>query len=67
MTWCYHVLLSFFPEQIYMINLERRSERRERMLHVFDVLGIEAEWLPAVDGKYVPGLGFKLGCKGHLV
>ncbi|KAL4219684.1 hypothetical protein ACF0H5_022254 [Mactra antiquata] len=38
-------------DKIYMINLERRSERRKRMLHVFDVFGIEAEWIPAVDGK----------------
>ncbi|XP_052789249.1 glycosyltransferase 25 family member-like isoform X2 [Mya arenaria] len=38
-------------DKVYMVNLERRSERRTRMMHVFDVLGIEAEWVPAVDGK----------------
>ena len=39
--------------QVYMINLERRAERRERMLHAFDILGIDARVIPAVDGKYV--------------
>ncbi|XP_052221589.1 glycosyltransferase 25 family member-like isoform X2 [Dreissena polymorpha] len=40
-------------DKVYMINLERRSERRVRMLHVFDILGIEAELIPAVDGKLI--------------
>jgi hypothetical protein len=34
-----------------MINLERRPERRERMINAFDILGIEAELTYAVDGK----------------
>ena len=38
-------------DQIYMINLERRPDRKERMLHAFDILGIEAKIVPAVDGK----------------
>jgi len=36
-----------------MINLERRPDRRERMLNAFDILGIDAQLVPAVDGKYV--------------
>ncbi|XP_058460846.1 glycosyltransferase 25 family member isoform X2 [Malaya genurostris] len=36
---------------IYMINLERRSERRKKMLNNFDELGLEVEYFPAVDGK----------------
>ncbi|XP_060602538.1 procollagen galactosyltransferase 1-like isoform X2 [Ruditapes philippinarum] len=40
-------------DKVYMINLQRRSERRNRMLYVFDVLGIEAELIPAVDGKLI--------------
>ena len=34
-----------------MINLERRPERRIRMQWVFDLLGIDAEHIPAVDGR----------------
>ncbi|XP_025112694.1 procollagen galactosyltransferase 1-like [Pomacea canaliculata] len=40
-------------DQIYMINLERRSERRERMMNAFDILGIDAVLKPAVDGKKI--------------
>ncbi|WAR30593.1 GLT25-like protein [Mya arenaria] len=47
-------------DKVYMVNLERRSERRTRMMHVFDVLGIEAEWVPAVDGK--PMTMGEIGC-----
>ncbi|XP_063986859.1 glycosyltransferase 25 family member [Diachasmimorpha longicaudata] len=36
---------------IFMINLERRTERRLRMERCFDELGIEAETLVAVDGR----------------
>lgn len=37
---------------IYMINLVRRPERRARMHHCFDELGIDAETIDAVDGRY---------------
>ncbi|XP_055534935.1 glycosyltransferase 25 family member [Wyeomyia smithii] len=36
---------------IIMINLERRPERREKMINNFDQLGLEVEYFPAVDGK----------------
>uniref|UniRef100_A0A2M4ARY6 Putative glycosyltransferase 25 family member n=1 Tax=Anopheles triannulatus TaxID=58253 RepID=A0A2M4ARY6_9DIPT len=36
---------------IYMINLERRTERRSKMLAHFDLLGLQVEHFPAVDGK----------------
>ncbi|KAK0177237.1 hypothetical protein PV328_001313 [Microctonus aethiopoides] len=36
---------------IYMINLVRRPERRARMHHCFDELGIDAETIDAVDGR----------------
>jgi collagen beta-1,O-galactosyltransferase len=46
-----------YPEQdtmgfdnIYMINLLRRPERRKRMLNCFKELGIHATILNAVDG-----------------
>lgn len=38
-------------DEIYMINLLRRPERRERMLHCFDELGLDVTILDAVDGK----------------
>lgn len=38
-------------DNVYMINLLRRPERRKRMNHCFNELGILAETLDAVDGK----------------
>lgn len=38
-------------DQVYLINLERRPERRVRMEYCFDELGIAFERVPAVDGK----------------
>lgn len=37
-------------DEVYMINLLRRPDRRERMAHCFDELGIDAAALNAVDG-----------------
>lgn len=39
--------------QIYLINLERRPDRREKMEYCFRELGIKAKLVPAVDGKWV--------------
>ncbi|XP_076315609.1 procollagen galactosyltransferase 2 [Tachypleus tridentatus] len=52
-------------DQAYMINLLRRFERRKRMLYCFDVLGIKAEIIDAVDGKqlnetYIQEQGIKM-------
>ncbi|MCI4377920.1 hypothetical protein PGIGA_G00208690 [Pangasianodon gigas] len=38
-------------DEIYIINLMRRMDRRERMLRTLDVLGIEVTLTDAVDGK----------------
>lgn len=38
-------------DHIYLINLERRPERRKKMLKLFDILGLEVEYFPAIDGK----------------
>ena len=40
-------------DKIYMINLARRPERRERMEQCFQELGILAEPIDAVDGRFV--------------
>lgn len=37
--------------RIYMINLWRREERREKMLLNFEALGLDVEHFPAADGK----------------
>ncbi|XP_051557514.1 procollagen galactosyltransferase 2 [Myxocyprinus asiaticus] len=37
--------------QVYLINLKRRADRRDRMLHSFEVLGIDVTLTDAVDGK----------------
>lgn len=38
-------------DQIYLINLKRRPDRRVKMEYLFDQLGIEAKYFEAVDGK----------------
>ncbi|XP_061098674.1 procollagen galactosyltransferase 2-like [Conger conger] len=38
-------------DQIFLINLKRRTDRRQRMLRTLEVLGIEATLIEAVDGK----------------
>ncbi|KAL7646435.1 UNVERIFIED_CONTAM: hypothetical protein RMT77_003348 [Armadillidium vulgare] len=51
-------------DNIYLINLQRRPDRKERMLWTLDELGIEVEVLDAVDGKqlnasYLERIGVK--------
>ena len=51
-------------DEIYMINLVRRPERRHRMVKLFDELRIDARIYDAVDGKamtqeYLDGIGVK--------
>jgi len=38
-------------DEIYLINLERRTDRKQRMDYNFDLLGINAKFTPAVDGR----------------
>lgn len=38
-------------DEIFLINLKRRTDRRERMLNTLDVLGLEVTVTEAVDGK----------------
>lgn len=38
-------------DEIYMINLVRRHERRRRMMHCFDELGLKVNIVDAVDGR----------------
>ena len=38
-------------DEIYVINLARRNERRIRMKYCLDELGIDAKFLEAVDGR----------------
>uniref|UniRef100_A0A671P346 Procollagen galactosyltransferase 2-like n=1 Tax=Sinocyclocheilus anshuiensis TaxID=1608454 RepID=A0A671P346_9TELE len=37
--------------QVYLINLKHREDRRDRMLHSLEVLGIDVTLTDAVDGK----------------
>ncbi|GAV05127.1 hypothetical protein RvY_15303 [Ramazzottius varieornatus] len=37
-------------DHMYLINLDRRTERRERMEKTFDILNLEVERITAVDG-----------------
>lgn len=51
-------------DQIYLISLARRQERRERMEHCFDELGLDVKTFDAVDGQllndsYLKQLGVK--------
>ncbi|GFS64159.1 glycosyltransferase 25 family member [Trichonephila inaurata madagascariensis] len=52
-------------DQAYLINLERRPERRERMLNTLSEMGIQAHILKAVDGKalndsFIEEMGIKM-------
>ncbi|XP_050301712.1 glycosyltransferase 25 family member isoform X2 [Anthonomus grandis grandis] len=38
-------------DNIFVINLKRRPDRRERMTKCFDELGLDVEFVDAVDGK----------------
>ena len=38
-------------DQVYLINLERRPERKALMDAAFDELGVKYEWIKATDGK----------------
>ena len=38
-------------DQVYLINLERRPDRLNNMQAIFNELGIEYQWVKAVDGK----------------
>lgn len=51
-------------DQIYLINLARRGERRDRMFRSFEELGLKVKLFEAVDGKklndsYLKELGVK--------
>lgn len=38
-------------DKIFMINLQRRADRREKMRQCFSELGLEATEVQAVDGR----------------
>lgn len=39
-------------DEIYVVNLVRRPDRRERLQSTFDILNISARFFDAIDGKY---------------
>ncbi|OQV23556.1 Glycosyltransferase 25 family member [Hypsibius exemplaris] len=52
-------------DHIYLINLDRRPERRVRLEKSFSVLGLEVERIQAVDGRnldldFLKGMGVKM-------
>ena len=40
-------------DEIFMVNLERRPDRYDRMAYNFDMLGIDYQWVPAMDGRTI--------------
>jgi len=40
-------------DEIFLVNLERRPDRHERMGYNFDMLGIDYQWVPAMDGRTI--------------
>lgn len=40
-------------DEIYMINLLRRADRKEKMNLCFNELGLDVKLIEAVDGKWV--------------
>lgn len=47
-------------DNIFMINLKRRPDRRKRMNQCFDELGLKVQTVDAVDGKYDISLDLSL-------
>lgn len=52
-------------DQIYVINLERRDDRRQRIQSTLDDMGLEYKIVKAIDGKeiddiYIKSLGIKV-------
>uniref|UniRef100_A0A1I7TME6 Glycosyltransferase 25 family member n=1 Tax=Caenorhabditis tropicalis TaxID=1561998 RepID=A0A1I7TME6_9PELO len=43
-------------DKIYLINLKRRKERLEKMMKIFNLLGVEFEVLEATDGQKLEDL-----------
>lgn len=50
---CVGVCVCVERTQVFMINLQRRSDRRDRMLRALRMQGIDCKVTAAVDGKYV--------------
>lgn len=50
-SWESDVLVSFCSSQIFMINLKRRKDRRDRMLRTLYEQEIAVKVVEAVDGK----------------
>ena len=44
-------MLNDFFEKIYCINLERRPDRKEKAIEHFNKIGIDVEFIDAVDGN----------------
>ena len=40
-------------DKVYVINLERRPERKAKMDACFEEVGVDYEWIKAVDGKLI--------------
>lgn len=38
-------------DEVFMINLERRTERKNLMMKSFDTLGLDVTLVKAIDGK----------------
>ena len=51
--------------QVYMINLERRPDRKEMIERACKELGIEYKYFAAIDGKSVSNIFIKAGLSGN--
>lgn len=47
-------------DKVFVINLARRKERRNRMLYCLNELGLDATFFEAVDGRLVINFKNKL-------
>lgn len=56
-------ILATFPKRL-LISLERRADRRAKLVRRFDAAGLNADWLKAVDGRVLKeARGFQTACK----
>ncbi len=44
-------IINEYFDQVYVLNLERRLDRKAKMMHRLQRLGIEAAFVPAADGQ----------------
>lgn len=54
-------------DNVFVINLARRTERRSRMLYCLNELGLNATFIEATDGRFVHLFYFMYSSRNILI